>query len=192
MRLVYGVGINNKTRISKKNGTLVKEYIIWRAMLLRCYLKKYHEKYPTYIDCTVSDNFKNYSYFYDWCQSQIGFKNNWDLDKDLLFIGNKVYSETTCVFLPKEINCSIKQASKRLSGLPTGVKINPWSGRYYCSIKVLGKVKHIGTYNNQLDAFHAYKAEKEKHIKYLCVKYEGLIDHRAHSALKNHKLSMRD
>ena len=35
------------------------------------------------------------------------YREDWHLDKDLLFKGNKVYSPETCVFIPREINLSL-------------------------------------------------------------------------------------
>ena len=88
---VHGVGILGVKYQSKINGVHTKEYELWCRMLQRCYSDTYQKKRPTYIGCGVSDNFKSYEYFYEWCHNQVGFSNKgWQLDKDLLVKGNKV------------------------------------------------------------------------------------------------------
>ena len=90
-KLVCGVGFNDKTRPVSVDGKKVKEYVLWQHMLTRCFSEKYQTLCPTYKGCNVSDNFLHYSFFYDWCQGQIGFGKvddkgrYWQLDKDLLF-----------------------------------------------------------------------------------------------------------
>ena len=64
-KLVYGVGINDKTRPAKVDGKKVKEYQLWHDMLKRCFSEKYQTLYPTYKGCNVSDNFLHYSFFYE-------------------------------------------------------------------------------------------------------------------------------
>ena len=136
---VYGVGFNDKTRPAKVDGKNVKEYNLWKDMLERCFSEKCQTRQPTYIGCNVSDNFLNYSYFYDWCQEQIGFGKvdekgrYWQLDKDLLFVGNKTYSETTCVFVPKEINVFFVDSGASRGNYPLGViftkqVVSTWRG----------------------------------------------------------------
>ena len=64
---VYGVGILGTKYPSKINGVKTKEYSRWQSMLVRCYSDAYKKKQPTYEGCEVSDNFKSYEYFYEWC-----------------------------------------------------------------------------------------------------------------------------
>ena len=80
---VYGVGVLGTKYPSKVNGVHTKEYLLWQRMLERCYSDVYKKQKPTYKGCEVSDNFKRYEYFYEWCNKQIGFGNEgWHLDKD--------------------------------------------------------------------------------------------------------------
>ena len=70
---VYGIGVLGTKYPSTINGVKTKEYALWKGMLKRCYSDKYQKKYPTYEGCEVSENFKYYEYFYEWCHKQIGF-----------------------------------------------------------------------------------------------------------------------
>ena len=86
-KLVQGVGINNGKYTATVDGKRRKEYALWVNMLDRCYNDKYQIKHPTYIGCTVSDNFKYYAYFFEWCQTQIGFNTKgYHLDLSLIHI----------------------------------------------------------------------------------------------------------
>ena len=124
---VYGVGIVGTKYLSAVNGVLTKEYELWSGMLKRCYSDFSKKKQPTYIGCVVSNKFKSYEYFYEWCHNQIGFGiDGWQLDKDLLIKGNKVYSESTCVFIPREINQTLVKRVASRGEHPIGVD---WSKR---------------------------------------------------------------
>ena len=110
---VCGVGVLGTKYLSTVNGVKTKEYVLWKHMLERCYSDTYKKRQPAYEGCEVCDNFKSYTYFYEWCNKQIGFANEgWQLDKDLLIKGNKVYSENTCVFIPQEVNSLLTKSNK--------------------------------------------------------------------------------
>ena len=73
---VFGVGVLGTKYPSKINGVLTKEYDLWQSMLRRCYSDNSKKKHQTYKDCEVSENFKSYEYFYEWCNEQFGFGND--------------------------------------------------------------------------------------------------------------------
>lgn len=189
---VYGVGILGDKYPTRHNGKSLSEYQLWNGMLERCYSSKWHNKKPTYKDCTVSENFTRYEYFYEWCQKQKGFRNEkWHLDKDLLIKGNKVYSEDICVFLPPEINTALLNCKSNRSELPIGVFLLP-SGRYQVQCSINGKHIYLGSFDTVEEAFYKYKVEKELYLKRLAFKWGEKLDPRAERALYTYKIEIDD
>ena len=191
---VYGVGIIGTKYPTSINNKSIKEYSLWCDMLKRCYCEKYHFKKPTYIECEVSENFKNYSFFYEWCQNQIGFDNkDWQLDKDLLIKGNKVYSENTCIFIPRELNQTLTKANLIRGEYPIGVCFDKVKNKFVVYVGLNSpKRKYLGAFDTELDAFNTYKIAKENHIKDLANKWKGKIDLRAYEALMNYQVEITD
>ena len=188
-KLVYGVGFNDKTRPAFVDGKNVKEYNLWTNMLERCFSEKLQTRCPTYKGCNVSNNFLNYSFFYDWCQEQTCFGKvdekgrNWCLDKDLLFVDNKTYSETTCVFVPHEINSFFIDCDATKGEHPVGVNFHKESGKFLVRCWANGKRQYLGLFNTQQEAFLVYKPFKENLCKQLALKWESEIDPRLFNAM---------
>ena len=189
---VFGVGIVGDAS-TRENGSMVREYTIWQSMLLRCYDEKSRFKYETYKDCIVSENFKSYQFFKNWCRDQVGFENKgWNLDKDILFKGNKFYSEYTCCFVPQEIN-KLFLKSKRARGIyPIGVSFNKKAGLFSSRIYSNGVAKHIGYFKTPEEAFKEYKKAKEDYVKEVAEKWKGEISTRVYEALTDYEVDVCD
>ena len=191
---VCGVGILGTKYQSRTNGVITKEYDLWCSMLKRCYSDVYKKKHPTYIGCEVSDNFKSYEYFYGWCNKQIGFDNEgWHLDKDLLVKGNKVYSEDSCVFIPKEINLLLVRHTPSRGKHPIGVYWRNTKKAFVARVcKNKGVSEWLGCFTTELEAYNAYKTAKESFVKEQAEKWKDKIDERAYNALMNYQVEIDD
>ena len=191
---VYGVGILGTKYLASINGVQTKEYKLWCCMLVRCYSNTYKKKYPTYEGCEVSDKFKSYEYFYEWCHEQIGFGNEgWQLDKDLLIKGNKVYSEDSCVFLPNEINSLLTRREALRGEHLIGVCWHKRDKVFKAQVnKGKGKSEHLGLFKTEIEAFRTYKTAKEAFIKEQANKWKDKIDIRAYNALMNYQVEITD
>lgn len=197
-KLVYGIGTNDRKYPTCEGNTSIREYRLWKHMLYRC-TKSLWDKFPTYTGTTCSDNFKSYSYFYEWCQTQVGFRNiddkgrTWEIDKDLLIKGNKLYSEDACVFVPHKINSMLTKAVATRGEWPIGVTWNTQSNTFQASCRDINCSRTtLGLFNSPEKAFQAYKAFKESCIKQAADKYKYLIDNRAYQALMNYEVSEND
>jgi hypothetical protein len=185
---VCGVGlIGNEPTYA--NGKHLKEYMLWGAMLKRCYDDKYHSKHPTYKDCYVSENFKYYPYFKSWCFKQVGFDQiGWELDKDVFVKGNRVYSEDTCVFIPQEINKLLNKHDKARGEYPIGVGYDKKNNKFESRLSIHGKQIRLGRFNTAEEAFQAYKHAKEDQIKIVANKWKEQIDTRVYEALMGYQV----
>ena len=191
---VYGVGILGTKYPSKINGRDTKGYKLWQSMLERCYSDILKKRCPTYEGCEVSENFKYYEYFYEWCNKQIGFGNEgWHLDKDLLVKGNKIYSENTCVFIPKEINSVLVKSTASRGNHLIGVYWHKRDKVFMAQVsKNKGNTEWLGSFKTELEAFNAYKQAKEAFVKEQADKWKNKVDERAYEALMNYTVEIDD
>ena len=191
---VCGVGIVGIKYPISECGVHTKEYGLWVRMLERCYSDSFKKKNQTYIDCEVSDKFKNYEYFYEWCNNQIGFGvDGFELDKDLLIKGNKVYSENTCVFIPQEINSLLIKSTASRGKHLIGVHWCNTNKAFVAKVrKNKGKQEYLGYFKTEIEAFNTYKKAKESFIKEQANKFKSQIDPRAYEALMNYTVEITD
>ena len=188
MSLICGVGVFDCVGESK-----TKDYFLWREMLRRCYTPSVKLRTPNYKDCSVDDFFFVYSNFKSWVSNQFGHnQQGFQLDKDILVKGNKVYSPNTCVFVPKEINCLIIPRKSVRGEYPIGVTFDPKIGKFRSQMNAGGKKRHMGLFVNPEEAFLAYKEAKEAYIKEVANKWKEQIDPRVYDALMNYQVEITD
>ena len=126
---VCGVGMLGVKYPSKVNGKNTKEYITWLNMLKRCYKETVKSRSLTYQNVTCCEEWLLFENFYEWLHSQENFDKwfdgyRWDLDKDILVKGNKIYSPNLCSLVPNNVNkLFVKRDNDRVS-LPIGVAKN--------------------------------------------------------------------
>jgi hypothetical protein len=162
---VYGVGFVGIGKYTPSVGRKdTKVYKHWSSMLQRGYSNNLKEKYPTYKDVTVCEewhNFQNFAEWYeeDWKPHMAG----WHLDKDVLIKGNKIYSPETCTLIPNEINLLFIKTSKARGKYPLGVSKH--GNKFQVSLSTNGRSTFLGDYLTIEEAFKIYKVAKEHHIK---------------------------
>ena len=184
---IYGVGYLGEGKYKPtENSKLTDKYKIWHGMLMRCYDPKYHKKHPSYKGCKVEDHWLNFQNMGKWLENNYyevaGEKMH--LDKDILCKGNKIYSRSTCIFVPQRINNLFVKSDNSRGKDPIGIRPNS-SGNYgvRCS-NGYGKQVSLGTYNSKEEAFQVYKQYKESLIKETIESYEGVIPEPHYSRLK--------
>lgn len=173
-KLVCGIGINDADYVVQRKETtgyvggkqkqktvwVCPFYRTWKHMLERCYSDKLQDEYPTYKGCTVSDDWLTFSVFRSWMEKQ-----NWkggQLDKDLLFEGNKIYSAETCVFISPMANTFVNDRGAARGEWLIGVYWEEGRNKFrsQCSNPFTKKVEHLGRFNSEQEAHQAWLRRK--------------------------------
>ena len=133
-------------------------YDIWHNIVFRCN----NEKYPTYLQCSVCDEWKTFENFKQWYTDhyyKIG-REKMCVDKDILYKHNTIYSPRTCCIVPETINMLFTNRQRFRGSLPVGVTLK--NGKYIAKCKIDSKDRYIGSFNTSIEAFEAYKSVKEE------------------------------
>ena len=173
---VHGVGINDADYIT--SGCPV--YRTWKHMLERCYSSKYRVRKGTYVGCIVSEDWLLFSNFALWYDGN--HQEGYQLDKDLMCKGNKIYSESTAMFIPTEVNILIQAAPIR--ELPQGVSLIKATGKYKAQIEIARRKVHLGCFTDVTPASMAYNTAKNFQITSMMDKYPAIAKY-----LSNHLLN---
>lgn len=181
-KLVYNVGVNDADYIVQKWEYLgyteereqIKKlvwicpfYRRWKNMLGRCYSQTVQSKYPTYIGCTVVPEWHHFLTFREWMVQQ-----DWEgkeLDKDILFPGNKIYGPDTCVFVDQRLNKFLTEGNANRGEHPIGVTFHKRDKKFIaqCWDVTTGKQKQLGGFFTAQEAHDKWLEFKREQAKLL-------------------------
>lgn len=177
------------------NNSRMKAKRLWNDMYSRCYNEKFHERYPQYKGCCICKEWlEDREKFYTWVEENYYMVGNeqMDLDKDILFKGNRVYSPETCIFAPHAINTLFLNCKKGRGECPVGVHYDKGKGKYRASLNVGGRNINLDRFDTPEEAFLQYKRHKEALIVSMADRYKGRIPGRLYKAMINWKIEIDD
>ncbi len=174
IKLVYGVGINDadykvqhKVEVTQVNGKRKQKvlwtcpfYSVWKGILERCYSKRKQSLHPTYIGCSVYEDWLRFSSFREWM-----IKQEWEgkhIDKDILYLGNKIYSPATCVMVEPLTNRFILDRTSLRGAYPIGVSLNKNNNKFIaqCNDPFKKDRGYLGTFCTVEEAHQAWRLKK--------------------------------
>ncbi len=194
--VVYGVGINDaEYNVTLHDDVDGKRKIVWTCpyyrrwvnMIVRCYSYKCHERQPTYMGCSVCEDWLTFSNFKCWMESQ-----DWEgkhLDKDLLISGNKEYGPDVCVFVtPVENTFTLDSGSIR-GEYPIGVYFNKDLNKFeaQCGNPFIKEHEYLGLFDCPDQAHLAWKNRKHE-LACQLAESEHVTDERVAQALRTRYL----
>ena len=138
---------------------------LWNKINARCLPGgKYQMTGPSYIG--VTNGFSGFQEFAEWCNQQPGYRAKdslgmfFEIDKDIISLGNKVYSPEYCCFVPRRINSLFTSCRAARGDLPLGVSFMSKRGKYRAYCNSDGRLKHLGHFDGPGEAHRAWQAEK--------------------------------
>lgn len=175
-KLVCGVGVNDADYVTQiiettgcVNGRLKRKlvwicpfYNTWKNMIDRCFSETSRVRKPTYKDVTCCREWLVFSSFKRWMEQQ-----DWEgkqLDKDIIFPNNKVYSPETCAFVFGVTNSFVIARGASRGEYPLGVSWNRGCKKFqaHCGNPFTKKVEYLGYFDTTEEAHEAWRKRKHQ------------------------------
>lgn len=193
---VYGVGCYGEP--TDDWSTCKPIYTTWAGMIERVHDVQALDKRPTYRQCSIIDQWYNFANFYEWAKYQIGSKTpRWQLDKDIICKGNKLYAPKFCAYVPSQLNALFTKREADRGEYPIGVmryktRQGKWSLHAMVCDPDLGKAITGSGGGTVEECFNWYKSKKEEIIQRQAEKYKSQIDPRVYEALYKYEVEITD
>lgn len=191
-RDTFGVGYIGVGRFgAPRTGYHKRLHGMWKGILQRCYVYGRHSNYR-YSGCSVHPDWHNYQNFAEWFDLRYGenYDVDWQIDKDILLKGNKVYSEATCRLVPRSVNMLLVNSRSARGDYLIGVR---YTGKLYtATVSRFGVQCVVGRFKSELAAFECYKEHKEAYVKEVANMYKGVIEDDVYDALISWRVSIDD
>jgi len=160
---VFGKATNDAPYITRsKTYGACPYYTTWYNMLKRCYSPSTIKVTSVYEDATVCSEWLLFSNFRDWMKLQDWKEKT--LDKDILIIGNKVYSPETCIFVTARLNSLLTHKRRKSSSYLVGVAYNKLEKRFQAECVTISGRHYLGKFKTEHEAHQAYVDFKVAHI----------------------------
>lgn len=186
LKAISGVGVNDagySTQPSiEGNRVICPAYKTWRDLIRRCYSEKVKIKHPTYRNARADIEWHSFMSFRSWWL--IHHVDGWQIDKDLLFAGNKTYGPNQCLFVPAWVNNILVNGDTQKGEFLLGVSKSPSGDTYHASISIAGGKRNLGAFNTIIDAHLAYQSAKLAYIDELKPKLDD-IDCRLYPSIRS-------
>ena len=185
----YGVGINDADHkisiVIDGKCVICPAHTCWNDMLKRCYSDKFARSRPTYSGAYVCDEWLKFSSFRNWwLENSV---DDYQLDKDILVLGNKVYSPETCIFVPNKFNSLIVFSGAVRGDCRLGVYFEKQIGKYRarCKSQITGRVESLGCFDSDDEAYMAWRCKRLQVAAELKSEMDA-IDERIYHGIVNH------
>lgn len=188
--MVCGVGFDSKGKYKSSDGSKpTKIYSVWRGMIERCYNPKQLARRPTYTGCTVDERWHDFQVFAEWYDNYKYKGKGYEMDKDILVKGNKIYSPENCCLVHRDINMMFTNTNRNRGKYPQGVNYYEPLDKFCARICMHGKPKYLGYFETPELAHLAFKNEKERHVKEVADLWLGNIEPKVYEALMDWELN---
>lgn len=155
---------------------------MWKAIVYRCTSEKEKVRRQSCLLSTCSEDWLDRSKFQEWYFSNKHFVDSkgekLQIDKDIKYINNSVYSSETCFLVPKYVNLAVRKLSKGgvpwVSLTPKTIRMKNWFKKpYQYSILCDGITYKKSAFLTQKEAYMCAQAIKIDHLKTVLLRYKN-------------------
>lgn len=149
---------------------------LWNKISARCLAGgNYQIGNPAYVGTT--NGFDDFQQFAEWCNDQPGYSSfdaegfRFEIDKDILVHGNKIYSPKTCCFVPKRINSLLTSSTAARGKHPLGVSYVKRRSVFMAYCKDGTGMTFLGHFSDTMLAHQAWQIKKRDVITSAAMDY---------------------